>query len=302
MKMDLETQLRDYAGYVGSLSAPVELEEIFRERIGHGPVRSIRDRVPKRRWPRWATGLAAAVVVLLLVGGLAWLVRSRGRERAPVISPTPTTTTTSTIGPDEAARAVSAVEALIRALNDGDLEGAYDLTSPTVLTPQPAVDNWLANDDIVVYPINGTMLRPEDCEVTWFDDSSTDRSLLVGGGDYLARVECQLELADPLFLATGGGTLVWPFLIDFDYLVAPLIFEGASFAPATRAFVEYAELYRPDEYHQACQADVYPAQQPRGRPSSFASEYVAFRTVCRQLYVQLMNEVAEWVLAGRPQP
>ena len=93
MTVDLEAQLRDYAGYVGSLSSPVEFEEILHERIGPEPVRPIRVREPRRHPPRWLYGVAAAVLALLLVGGVAWLSRW-GTQEAPVVTQPPAPTTT----------------------------------------------------------------------------------------------------------------------------------------------------------------------------------------------------------------
>lgn len=94
---DLGAQLRQY---LDETAPPVELEEILTQRIGLEQVRPIADRVARRRWPGWAIGLAAAVAVLLLAGGVAWLAGSLGRESTPVISPipvpqTPTPTTTA---------------------------------------------------------------------------------------------------------------------------------------------------------------------------------------------------------------
>ncbi len=66
MTVNLEAQLRDYSGYVGSLSAPVELEEILHEPTGSEPMRPIRLGEPRRRPPRWVYGAAAAVATFEL--------------------------------------------------------------------------------------------------------------------------------------------------------------------------------------------------------------------------------------------
>ncbi|MEE8491857.1 MAG: hypothetical protein V3S60_09435, partial [Acidimicrobiia bacterium] len=68
MTVNLEAQLRDYSGYVGSLSAPVELEEILSEPTESEPMRPIRLGEPRRRPPRWLYGVAAAVATVLLIG------------------------------------------------------------------------------------------------------------------------------------------------------------------------------------------------------------------------------------------
>ena len=91
--LDIQSQLRGWGEQLESLMTPVEFEEILYKRIGQEPVRPIRPREPRRRPPRWLYGVAAAVLALLLVGGVAWLFRW-GTQEAPVITQPPAPTTT----------------------------------------------------------------------------------------------------------------------------------------------------------------------------------------------------------------
>lgn len=88
MTADLKTQIRDFAQEFGSGLPPVELEDLIDQQV------AIEPRAPKRRRPSWAVALVAAVVVLVLVGGVAWLVSSLGGESAPPITQTPAPSTT----------------------------------------------------------------------------------------------------------------------------------------------------------------------------------------------------------------
>ena len=93
MTVNLEAQLRDYSGYVGSLSAPVELEEILYEPTGSEPMRPIRFGEPRRRPPRWLYGVAAAVATVLLIGAFGVAILLLGNE-SEVIDTPPTVVTT----------------------------------------------------------------------------------------------------------------------------------------------------------------------------------------------------------------
>jgi hypothetical protein len=91
---DLETQLRSYCEYLDEQFPAVTFEEIgdgFKEESS--PVRPLRIR------RGLAVALASAVVVLVLVGGLALLINLFGEEEAPVVT-TPEPGPPTTIGDD----------------------------------------------------------------------------------------------------------------------------------------------------------------------------------------------------------
>ncbi len=48
---DLERQVRDYAVFLDSTLPTIKADDVVTERIGTGPVRSLRPREPRHRWP-----------------------------------------------------------------------------------------------------------------------------------------------------------------------------------------------------------------------------------------------------------
>jgi len=85
---DLDTQLRNYFDHVVQR---VEADDVLLERIGTDPVRPLQVRSPRRHVPGWVYGVAAAAVVLVVVGGVALLI-SPANTVAPqgTMAPTPT--------------------------------------------------------------------------------------------------------------------------------------------------------------------------------------------------------------------
>jgi hypothetical protein len=250
---------------------------------------------PSRRWriaAVTALGLLLAVLLVVTDQGTTDVPPTIAADASPTSTTSPSTATTaSTIDTDEAAKAhaVSAAEAWITAINNADIEAAYALRSPRIIG---AVILY-QYEDVMISTASGSTFLLDGCEVTLMDES-----LL-----FNAVVDCQLEFTDPVYVATDGGTITWRILVDSDGLVKALPWRqtpnfptGGSFDQATRAFVEYAELFRPDEFNEACPSGVYPRDTVM-----FTATYVAFYPSCRQFYVQLQDEIAEWVLTGRPQ-
>ncbi len=93
MNTDLNTQIRGYAEYFDTTLEPVELEELLSRHVALEPL-------PSRRQRGWVVALASAVAVLILIGGVAWLVRSLDNPRVITEPTTPTTTGPSTTVPD----------------------------------------------------------------------------------------------------------------------------------------------------------------------------------------------------------
>lgn len=95
MSTDLHTQIHDYAGYFGSTLPDIDLESLLTQPVA--PQQLPRPKPPEPRRPRWAVALAAGVVVLLLVGGIAWLAGVFGGNAQPVIQPSPTSVPTTPV-------------------------------------------------------------------------------------------------------------------------------------------------------------------------------------------------------------
>ena len=83
---DLKVQLAQYLDHVVER---VDLEDILEERIGAPDVRPVPQPLVQRSSRGWVYALASAAVVLLLVGGLAWLARPTGEQ--DVVEQPPTT-------------------------------------------------------------------------------------------------------------------------------------------------------------------------------------------------------------------
>ena len=81
--MNLATQIRDYAAAVDAEQEPMGLDEIAQARLGTERVQPVGPRPPvaaSKPRPRWLAAVGAAAAVLILVGGVAWLVRTPGPE------------------------------------------------------------------------------------------------------------------------------------------------------------------------------------------------------------------------------
>lgn len=93
--LDLGTQLRDY---LDETASAVELEDIFAVPTGDGPVRPLVPRTPSRPLAAWSYTAAAALITVLLIGGMAWLVRG-GQPEDPTDGTVVPTTATTTVPP-----------------------------------------------------------------------------------------------------------------------------------------------------------------------------------------------------------
>jgi len=88
MSAPIDLQLRDYTEFFESQLPDIDLEDVLTRRIGATPVRPLRPRHVQRRRP-WLVAVAAAAAVLVLVGGVALLMRVTRSEK-PVATTVPT--------------------------------------------------------------------------------------------------------------------------------------------------------------------------------------------------------------------
>lgn len=96
MPVDVNTQIQDYAEFFVGESQPITIEEI--DGAFNSGARSQREsRFALLEPPGWAVGLVAAAVVVLFVGGFAWLIRSDGSTDPA----TPSTSVSLPVQPDE---------------------------------------------------------------------------------------------------------------------------------------------------------------------------------------------------------
>ena len=84
----VETQLRELAHHLDTEFTDVEVHELTPPGAPR-PVRALRlDKPRLRRLPRWAVAVAAAVLVVIAVGGIAVLIPNLGGEPQPPVAPT----------------------------------------------------------------------------------------------------------------------------------------------------------------------------------------------------------------------
>ncbi len=215
---DLGNQIREY---LDETAPPVEMEEILTKRIGAEPVRPIRPWEPKRRLSGWAVGLTAGVVVLVLIGGVTWLVRSPSGVIAPVITepPAPTVTTVPTPSPRiQSGMAYDAESNRIIIFGGttsedigGDLYGdtwSYDLNLNTWTDMNPAEAPSPRSDFAMAY------------------DAESDRVIAFGGGtwayDYNTNTWRNMS---PVTSPAGAGPMVYD--AESDRVVLFLVWTGA---------------------------------------------------------------------------
>lgn len=292
---DLRDQIRDFAHHLESSLPTIEADQVM---FDEGEAFRA---FPDSGGPRWVWAAAALAAVVLATLTLAVLTAPDAQIPPAETQPAPPTTVSPpTTDPAEVGReaALAAVDTYVAAVNEGDVEAAMSFEAWESLT-KPIAEHPTYAEELVVYTSNGIPLWPEDCEIVFYNDSQENRDLLVGGGVFVARVSCDLRLLDPLYEATSGEPLEWDFLVDFDRRVLPIAFEGGSFSEATRAFVTYARANYPERMDEACVPGT-------SYPTSFESiraraEYVSFHPDCRQLYVELADEVAQWVRDGMPE-
>ena len=96
MSGSIDLQLRHYTEFFDSHLPMIDLEDVLTERVGTAPVRPLRPRQPKPP-RRWLVGAAVAAAVLIVGGGVAWLLRPVGGA-APVDQPT-TIVPSTTVAP-----------------------------------------------------------------------------------------------------------------------------------------------------------------------------------------------------------
>ncbi len=89
--LDLKANLSEY---LDNVVERLDVEDIFDKQVGVPLVRLLQPRIRHRRVAVRVYGVAAAVAVVLLVGGLAWLA---GNSVDAVDNPTPTTVATPTL-------------------------------------------------------------------------------------------------------------------------------------------------------------------------------------------------------------
>ena len=83
MNPDIDTQLRDYADHVRSMISVIEVEEILDQPSEVEPDHRLMTLRRDRKRPRWGVAVAAAALVLLVVGGVSLIVSGLSDDSTP---------------------------------------------------------------------------------------------------------------------------------------------------------------------------------------------------------------------------
>ncbi len=222
---------------------------------------------PNRR--PWIAAVAAAIVVVLAIGAVALLTRSN--DEVPVVDES---------SPE--AEALAAADDFFAALTAGDIAEVERITVPGGELSTSDRRMWGYNAAVI-----GFGYEPLLGECTTEVASSGAR----------VDVRCPAVVADPVLIATGVTELVWPF----DYYpetqrLAWKPLEGGDFSLANRAVADYLGAFRNDDYAAACDPAAYGFQR------IVTDGGLAFTPECGELAAPLLEDIAAWVEAGRPEP
>lgn len=225
-----------------------------------------------RRRLRWATAAAAAAIVVAAVAALT--IDRGGRtpiDRADESAPTPAPTLT------REAQAVETAERFYDALNAGDVETMVAMTNPDFSVVDADRRMWEMN---AVRATGGAPWTIGACEPV-----SVGTSI---------EVACEVTIGDPVFAELGVDELIAPVRVFDDQTTRWLPFRGGDFEAANRAYAEYLQAYRSDDYDDVCD----PAAHDPGTIN--ASGGLALTAECGELWGPLDDDVAQWIRDGRP--
>ena len=158
--MDLSTQIRDYATAVDEMQEPMALDEITRVRFSSEQVRPVGAAARpagSRPFRPWLVAATAALGVLVLVGGTAWLTQTTGSDTPDADTFVPTTLAATDIAAQEEGAAVSVT---------GNLVDSHYWEAPTQ-GPGAVGDGQMVMSDErisgdVTFTANGEILGPGD--------------------------------------------------------------------------------------------------------------------------------------------
>lgn len=159
MTVDLSTQIRDYAAAVDQMQEPMTLDEITRVRFSAEQVRPV-GAVARPTGPRpfrpWLVAATAALGVLVLVGGTAWLTQTTGSDTPVADTVVPTTLAATDIAAQEEGATVSVTGHLL----DTDY---WQLPIGAPLDARMVMSDERISGD-VTFTANGEVLKSLDAE------------------------------------------------------------------------------------------------------------------------------------------
>lgn len=240
------------------------------------PIRELTPESPAKR--PWMAAAAAAIVIVLAIGVVAWLAGSG--DEAPVVDEVPPTT--AVIETASAAEALAATEAFFAALSAGDIDAVARITNP---------GGNASEADRRMWGFNAALFA---AGYEWGVGACTATTNPAGSR---VAVECPYSVGFPPFIALGITDLVSPF----DYLTDSgelrwSEFEGADFSSGNAATADYLRTFHLADYDAFCAPTAYETGgvvQDRG---------LSLTPECAAVIIPLMDDLVAWIESGQPDP
>lgn len=215
----------------------------------------------------WLVATAAFVGVLIL--GAVWLLLSQRAEEAPAGPPN-----------DIQTDAETKAELWMTSLISGDVGALLEISQ----------EHQTDMDDTNMYEFHAAFAeagRPTQ-ELLGCEAAEPTGSM--------ASVTCRIRLLDPVASEVGlGGELISPFLYN-DGLLTWQPITGGDIGELNRAYRDYLELHRPDEYERVCSPRAYESR------TVVNASGIALTRACAELELSVSEAVAAWIRDGRPAP
>ncbi len=226
---------------------------------------------PPTRRPRTQLLAAAAVVVGLAIVVAAFVIRDDADPPVPADEPPPSL-------PTREERAVATAEAFYAAVAAGDIDTVMAMTDPDFANLEADRAMWEMNAVASASDANFTVTG---CTVV--DTASA-----------YVEVDCAATADSSTWQAVGITEIIAPLRVFDDQLTDWLPFRGADVGPAVQATAEYLREFRPDDYAAVCEPIGYD-------PATIVSAGgLALTPECAELFVPLDDDIAQWILDGRP--
>ena len=202
MTVRLEDQIRDYAFDVHETEMPLTVDEIMEMRLGMERVQLLDTQI-RRPVPGWVAAVTAAAVVILF-GGVAFLLFDSGGAGAPAAT-TPPTVAPKTVVP---ATASPVIAGWSRVSNDGGVFGGPDrqeMADVIVAGPGFVAVGTDSEDAAVWTSVDGSLWSRVPHDETVFGNGSMS-SVIASGPVVVAVGEGEVRWAGE---SRAGSAVVW---------------------------------------------------------------------------------------------